>query len=87
MAIEETTRMILCVDQNFPDPEPEGGDICKVGCPDPEFQGSPPPLSEGGDQTKGGDGGGCCGCSGANGAKGAWGTPGTGGTRVTGGAW
>lgn len=85
MATEEMTRMILCVDQNFPDPEPEGGDICKVGWPVIEFQGSPPPLTEGGDQTRGGDGGGCRG-SGAKGARGAGGTPETGGARVTGGA-
>lgn len=68
------------MDQNFPEPEPEGGDICKVGCPDPEFQGSPPTLSEGGDQTKGGGGG-------SSGAKGAGGTLETGGRRGRGGAW
>lgn len=78
--------MILCVDQNFPDPEPEGGEICKVGCPETEFQGSPPPpLSEGGDQTRGGDGGGGCGWSGTKGAKGAGGTLEPGGICVTGG--
>lgn len=82
MATEDTTRMILCVDQNFPDPEPEGGDICKVGCPDTGFQGSPPTLSEGGDQTKGGGGG-----DGSSGEKGAGGILETGGTRGRGGAW